>query len=113
MIPGGILVGVPYLYDGVGARGANLDLLQLIAAVMKALKAPWVLAGDFNMTPDELQASGWPKLACATIVSPKGRVGTTRTIDFLPSPIPWRTRCTPLALSMMQGKSRIDRPDFT
>jgi hypothetical protein len=61
---GGIDFGSCYLHSSIGiAAKKNLDLLHKIAGVLRQLAGPWILAGDFNGTPEELEATGFLKLA--------------------------------------------------
>jgi endonuclease/exonuclease/phosphatase (EEP) superfamily protein YafD len=46
-----------YGQHGVGAQGINAVQFQQIAEHISSLRGPWVIAGDFNYTPDELRAS--------------------------------------------------------
>ena len=60
---GGIHMATAYLYDSVGLRHQrNLDLLQDLAGRLRDLKAPWIVAADWNATLDDLRASGWLSL---------------------------------------------------
>ena len=52
-----------YLNSSLGIKHKrNLDMLQAIAGVLATFKAPWVLAADFQCTPEQLEATGWLKL---------------------------------------------------
>ena len=48
-----------YLHHSEGCSKRNLDVLQETARLLKSLVGPWIMAGDFNMSPEELQASGF------------------------------------------------------
>ena len=45
------------------------------------LKGPWVLAADFNCTPQQLEDTGWLKLVNGRIVAPGLPTCKNRTID--------------------------------
>jgi len=80
---GGVHFASAYLHSSIGAtHHLNLDLLQSVAAVLSTLSGPWILAADFNCTPAELMATGWPKLVGGTIVAPLLPTCGERTIDF-------------------------------
>ena len=77
-----------YLSDGVGVAGPNLRKLSQLGAVIKGLRGPWLIAGDWNLLPHELQASGWLDIVKGHIVTPADtsftcRAGTGRLIDFV------------------------------
>ena len=71
------------LHSGIGVKAkANLDLLQLIAGVLLASNGRWVIGGDFNCTPDELEKSGWLRMINGVVVSPQVHTNGVRCIDF-------------------------------
>jgi exonuclease III len=84
MRKGGVHVGSLYLKDDVGASAkCNLDTLHNVALAVKALKGPWCIGGDWNCTPEELQATGWLKMVGGLIKAPRTSTCNSRTIDFL------------------------------
>ena len=56
-LPQGLVVVSVYGRTKVGIAG-NLDLLEAIAAFVLRLPCPWVVAGDWNFTPYDLEESG-------------------------------------------------------
>ena len=59
VVQGGVLLGTVYLHDGIGlAADLNINLLQAIAGYVKAVGLPYILSGDWNVTPAELENSG-------------------------------------------------------
>ena len=59
---GGVHCGSAYLYSGVGvAAKCNLDVLDTIAFTISGLVGPWIIGGDWNCTPADLEATGWLK----------------------------------------------------
>ena len=58
-----------YLWTSEGMSQRNLDLLQTVAMVVASLCGPWVLAADFNVTPDVLRQTGWLALVKGSIVA--------------------------------------------
>ena len=59
---GGIHLLSVYLHHSEGRSKRNMDLLQEAARLIASLEGPWVMAGDLNMLPAELQASGFLNL---------------------------------------------------
>ena len=70
-----------YLKDSVGVA-ANLELLQATAALVKTLRGPWILAGDFNASPQALAATNWPQVLGGTIVAPSAPTCHSSTYDY-------------------------------
>ena len=80
---GGVHLGSPYLHSGIGIQAkSNLDLLHLMAAALSAVSGPWILGGDWNCTPAELEATGWLGLVGGKIFAPSSSTCGKRTIDF-------------------------------
>ena len=56
----GILVISVYLWTNEGLAARNLKVLVAAAIVIDRHGGPWLMRGDFNMTPEELQrGAGW------------------------------------------------------
>ena len=79
---GGLHVGSLYLRDGEGASQANLDLLQRVAGVLKRVRGQWVLGGDFNMTPQCLDETGWLGLVGGVIHKPRVPTCNGKVYDY-------------------------------
>lgn len=61
--PGGLHAGSCYLTSAVGiAAPCNLRLLEAIAFALAQLEGPWLLAGDWNCSPQDLTDTGWLQL---------------------------------------------------
>ena len=59
---GGVHCGSAYLFsEGCVAAKWNLDLLDTMAFTISGLIGPWIIGGDWNCTPAELEATGWLK----------------------------------------------------
>ena len=73
-ITGGFHLGSTYLHSKtrLGAE-KNVNLLHTVAAHLALLKGPWVLAGDYNCTPAEHEATGCLKLVNANVIFPKAK----------------------------------------
>ena len=48
-----------YLRPSLGVAGVNRTRLEALGGFLMALAGGWILDGDFNLTPAELEASGW------------------------------------------------------
>ena len=60
---GGVHCGAIYLKDCVGVQAqCNLDTLHGVKLALQAVQGPWCVGGDWNCTPEELEATGWLKL---------------------------------------------------
>ena len=57
IVPGGLHVVSVYLKDSEGLSEYNLRVLQEAAALALTLGTPWIMAGDGNITPEQLQAA--------------------------------------------------------
>ena len=86
----GLLVASVYLYHSEGLSIRNKKLMEHALAVVKAYGSPWLLCGDFNMTPEEMTSLfGYAlELANAYVFAPRGPThfsdcGTSRTLDYL------------------------------
>eukprot|EP00959_Pyramimonas_sp_CCMP1952_P189900 3972921-Pyramimonas_sp.AAC.1 len=70
----------------VGVHGMNVAKLFQLGTLPQSIKTPWLVIGDFNATPLELQESGWPLLVDGLIRVPNGAgyacsAGQKRMID--------------------------------
>ncbi len=79
---GGIHCACIYLHTAQGLSDANLECLDQVAAGLAAMEGPWILAGDFNVTPEQLAASGWLELTKGVIVAPTRPTCNERVLDF-------------------------------
>ncbi len=67
---GGVHFGSVYCRTAEGLTDLNLDILQDIAVDLASVRGPWVLGGDWNVTPEALAASGWLALVNGTVIAP-------------------------------------------
>ena len=79
---GGLHLVSVYLWTAEGLSQRNLDLLQCLAGVLAGLRGPWIVAGDFNVTPDVLQSSGWPSLVCGVVHAPCTATCNGKVYDY-------------------------------
>ena len=71
-----ILLVTCYLTDSQDASALNLTKLARLGALVHTLNLPYVIVGDFNMTPDELVATQWIDQIRGQIVIPHETVST-------------------------------------
>jgi len=100
ILKGGIHMGSLYLRDSVGLSEENLCILQEVAIVLKKLRGPWIVAGDFNLNPDLLRSSGWLDIINGVLVAPTSPTCHGSTYDYF-------IVCQALAPSVA-GIARID-----
>ena len=82
-VPGVIHMGSVDLIDSVGLAPENLEVLQEVAIALKQLKGPWILGGDWNVTPQVLAASNWVTIIGGVIVAPAVPTCNGSTYDFV------------------------------
>jgi len=82
ILRGGLHAGSVYLQDSVGLNDVNLAVLQEVAVVLKQLRGPWVLAGDWNINPDLLRSSAWLDVVGGVLVAPQTPTCHGSTYDF-------------------------------
>lgn len=68
---GGVHVVAACLKDGDGLGPTNLALLTELAALVADLRGPWLIAGDWNLTPEMLAQSGWLQVVNGRAISPR------------------------------------------
>jgi len=79
----GIHVISLYCYDKYPIDGKmNLDLLHHLAAIIRRLVGPWILASDFNCTPAQLIATGFLKLVDGQLHAPEAPTCNGKVYDF-------------------------------
>ena len=79
---GGIFLLSAYFKDSEGLSVFNLDLLQELPRIIRALHGPWMLAADFNMTPALLLSSGWLSLVQGVIAATKAPTCRGKEDDY-------------------------------
>ncbi len=97
-----------YFETGVGPKGSNIQRLAALSQKIKVAGFPFLLVADFNMTPEELQTTGFLAWTNSSIVVAAGGVPTCRSgrlLDFIVAtnslipaisqvtlvPAPWKT----------------------
>ena len=79
---GGLHLVSIYLWCNEGMSKRNLDVLQCVAKVLSSLHGPWILAADFNCTPEALLATGWLHLTRGCIIHADAPTCGKRCYDF-------------------------------
>ena len=60
-----------YLESGSGLNATNLHVLGLVAQRLHAMAMPFIVAGDFNLSPPVLESSGVLSLVGGRVVAPE------------------------------------------
>ena len=82
VVPGGFHVISVYLKDSDGLSEYNLRVLQEAAALALTLGGPWVMAGDWNVGPDQLQEANWLKVAKGKVFATELSTCNNATYDY-------------------------------
>ena len=61
----------------------NAAILTQLAAAIAAVRGPWIVGGDWNMTPETLMDSNWPNIVRGRIHAPTLPTCNDSTYDFL------------------------------
>ena len=61
----------PFIHDSVGMNSDSTDILHELAAFLRSLEKPWVVAGDWNLEPKDLVDSNWLAVARGRLIAPK------------------------------------------
>ena len=70
IVRGGVYCVSFWLRDSEGLSAPNMALLDELAHALGSLRGPWIVGGDWNLTPDVLSASRWTELVGGTIAAP-------------------------------------------
>lgn len=65
---GGLHVVTTCLKDGQRLCETNLAVLAELPAYLSTVTGPWIVGGDWNLSPDALTASGWLSVVGGHIV---------------------------------------------
>ena len=81
--PGLLIVNI-YLWTVQGVTSdLNVELLNQAAYLINDFGGPWLLGGDFNCTPEQLSATGWPDRMKAKIIrTGEATCNSGRELDF-------------------------------
>ena len=75
-------MGSLYLKDSHGLSDLNRAVLEDVAAQVRGLRIPWLIGGDWNLTPETLISSGFLGLVGGVVVTPSRPV-TARCMIIL------------------------------
>ena len=79
---GGVHCCSVYLKDSEGASETNLQLLQEIAIFLSCLKGPWIIGGDWNMSPQILESTNFTAMVRGVIVAPAAPTCNGAVYDY-------------------------------
>ena len=82
IIRGGLHLVSAYFWTAEGLSQRNLALLDSLAKALRRLHGPWVLAADWNFTPQELVATGWLNLVKGCVQAPSRPTCGLKEYDF-------------------------------
>ena len=82
IIKGGITLVSVYMADSEGLSEKNLAVLGDATALVRSLRSPWIMAGDWNMDPRTLNAAGWVDTTGGVIIAPALETCNKSTYDF-------------------------------
>ena len=88
IVRGGVLIISIYLFDSEGLTQRNRAILSRAGEIIRKHGGPWIIGGDFNCTPQDLQGEmgSWLKQIGGEIRAPGNLTCRTatggRTIDF-------------------------------
>lgn len=102
---GGINLGSIWLRDSEGLTEANLNILAEAAVAIGQLKGPWIIGGDWNITPALLQSTKWLDIVKGAIVAVKAATCNGATYDYFV--------VAKQLLSSIRGAQRLDDAGVT
>ena len=79
---GGIRFISLYLRHSEGMSESNREILEAAAAFLASVSGPWVVAADWNITPQVLEQSRWPELVGGKIHTPDGPTCAAKCYDY-------------------------------
>ena len=100
-IPGGFIAGSIYLPQGAPTGSEGSQIWARDGEILHALGPPFVLAGDWNIEPQDFHAYGWAQKVGGVIIAPqqatcRSTAKKWRTLDFFRD-ITWtRPVCDPV-----------------
>ena len=70
VIEGGVICVSLYLHDSEGWSERKLEIMQSLGSSLVALNQPFVIMGDFNMSPNEFSQGDFLNHVNAAVVAP-------------------------------------------
>ena len=71
-----IVIGAVYLVTGIGPVGENLQVLRELGEALATIGRPFLVGGDWNMSPEELESTGF-LLQCRALALKQAGVSST------------------------------------
>ena len=71
-----------YLQDTEGIGETNQAILTELAAYLGTIRGPWIVAGDWNVTPQQLKAAPWDQIVKGAIKQPNEASCNGKVYDF-------------------------------
>ena len=82
VLKGGMHFASVYLRTSEGLTAANMAILEELAVALKVVKGPWVVGGDWNISPEVLAASRWPEMVGGKIFAGSHPTCNNSNYDF-------------------------------
>jgi exonuclease III len=82
VVKGGVHCFSVYLKDSEGISDTNADVLTHLTALIAAVRGPWIIGGDWNVSPDTLRKSNWPSIVGGHIHAPLAPTCYNSTYDY-------------------------------
>ena len=82
VMKGGVHVFSVYTKDTIGPTGENLEVLEELQAAIKSISGPWIIAADWNMSPEALAATSWLRMVEGRIISTNLDTCNTSVYDY-------------------------------
>lgn len=84
----GLLTIGAYFEHSIGMTDGNVSMTEEISHTLRECALPFLIAADWNMTPEELEASPWLERIGGVVVRPENvsftcSAGVGRVIDFV------------------------------
>ncbi|CAK0885126.1 unnamed protein product [Prorocentrum cordatum] len=70
--PHGLLLGSVHGFVDASDKVFTWDMLEDLGVFLRRSRSPWILAGDFNLPPEDIKLCKWVELLKGTIVAPSG-----------------------------------------
>ena len=82
VIRGGVYCVSLWLRHSEGLSPANMAILDELAVALGILDGPWIIGGDWNLTPEILTASRWPQIVGGAVAATSLVTCNSSTYDF-------------------------------
>ena len=79
---GGVHFIPVYIEDGECVGQTKQAVLTELAAYIGTIRGPWIVACDWNMTPQQLQAASWDKIVKGVIKHPASPTCNGKVYDY-------------------------------